>query len=188
MRRIALLFLGTLLAASLLTAQMPQGGNPLVSESRTAYTQIKNNFTKLAEKATPEVYAFRPVAEIRTFGETIAHVADYQLGQCSGLTGERKQGQAASLKTRDELVTAIKASFAECDAAWEKVSDANALEMLAAGRGQRSRLGILIAVTTHANEEYGYLAVYLRLKGIVPPSSETTAAPGRGAAPPAPGR
>jgi hypothetical protein len=41
-----------------------------------------------------------------------------------------------------------------------------------AGRGQRSKLGALIGNTTHDNEEYGYLAVYIRLKGEVPPSSQ----------------
>ena len=38
--------------------------------------------------------------------------------------------------------------------------------------GERSKLGILVGNLTHDNEEYGYLAVYVRLKGVVPPSSD----------------
>jgi hypothetical protein len=40
------------------------------------------------------------------------------------------------------------------------------------GQRQRSRLATLAGTVSHSNEEYGYMAVYLRLKGIVPPSSE----------------
>lgn len=40
------------------------------------------------------------------------------------------------------------------------------------GQRQRSRLGLLAGMVSHSNEEYGYMAVYLRLKGVVPPSSE----------------
>ena len=61
-------------------------------------------------------------------------------------------------------MAALKASFAECDAAWDATTEANALSMIA-GRGQRSRLSSLIAMTIiHNNEEYGYGALYLRLK------------------------
>ena len=72
----------------------------------------------------------------------------------------------------DELVKAIKEASAACDKAFEGITDANALEMIKSPRGQASRLGMLVRNTTHSNEEYGYMAVYLRLKGVVPPSSE----------------
>ena len=71
-------------------------------------------------------------------------------------------------------MAALKASFDACDAAWDSITDANAFEMIQAGRGgQRSRLAVLIGTTiVHNSEEYGYLAVYMRLKDVVPPSSE----------------
>ena len=62
--------------------------------------------------------------------------------------------------------------FAPGDAAFAKLTDETAKEMIKGPRGERSRLGMLVGNTTHANEEYGYMAVYLRLKGVVPPSSE----------------
>jgi hypothetical protein len=160
-------------------------GNPVVSEARSAYNQIKTNLTGMASKMPPESYDFKPVPEIRAFGELMAHVADSQIGTCSALRGARKTGDAASKKTKDEIVAALKASFDECDAAWEATTDANALEMSTGGRMQRSRVGTLISNTVHNNEEYGYGCLYLRLKGIVPPSSDRTGMP---AAPAAAGR
>jgi hypothetical protein len=41
--------------------------------------------------------------------------------------------------------------------------------------GQRSKLGTLILDVVHSNEEYGYMAIYFRLKGIVPPSTDKSA-------------
>ncbi len=38
---------------------------------------------------------------------------------------------------------------------------------------ERSKLGLLFGMTSHSNEQYGYMAVYMRLEGIVPPSSES---------------
>jgi hypothetical protein len=35
----------------------------------------------------------------------------------------------------------------------------------------RSKLATLYNLVRHSNEMYGYMAVYLRLRGIVPPTS-----------------
>ena len=162
-----------LLAAALAggCALQAQTANPLIAESRRAYTAIKTNLTKAADKMSDENYNFKASPDIRTFGALIGHIADSQLRTCAAVKGEQKEATAASKTAKADLVAALKASFDECDAAWDSVTDANAAEMLA-GRGQRSKLGALIGNTTHSNEEYGYLAVYMRLKGVVPPSSE----------------
>ncbi len=170
-------------------AQAPPA-DPLSTELRNAYNQVKNNLVRMAEKMPEENYSFKPVPEIRDFGATIAHVADMQMRTCSSLNGQAQQLGAASKTTRADLVAALKTSFAECDKAFDALTDASALQMVTAGRGQRSRLGALNQIVTHDNEEYGYLAVYLRLKGIVPPSSEGGGMGGMrgGGAPPTPGR
>jgi uncharacterized damage-inducible protein DinB len=149
-----------------------QSANPLITESKQGYTAIKTNLLKAAEKMPAEAYDFKPVPEIRSFGQLIAHIADAQTRNCTAVKGETKAATAASKTKKDDLVAALKDSIADCDSAWETVTDASAMEMLKFRTGQRSRLGILIYTTGHNNEEYGYLAVYLRLKGVVPPSSE----------------
>ncbi len=151
---------------------LPAQTNPLSTEAKQAYTAIKNNLIKMAEKMPEESYSFKPTPEIRTFAQLVAHVADAQLRTCSTVKGEAKTGTAASKTSKADLVAALKESSAECDSAFETLTDANATEMIKTARGQRSKLGALVGNTIHDNEEYGYMAVYMRLKGVVPPSSE----------------
>jgi hypothetical protein len=99
------------------------------------------------------------------------------------------------MTAKAELVGAMKAAMAECDKAFASLTDATAVQLSSSGRGAaRSKLASLYGMVIHDNEEYGYLAVHLRLKGIVPPSSEgggmggMRGAPGAGQTPPAPGR
>ncbi len=169
------------------TAAAP-AGNPLVAEARQAYNSVKTNLTGMAAKMPPENYDFKPVADIRTFGELMAHIADTQTMYCSSAAGQQKRGDAASKKSKADIVAALTASFAECDAAWDGTNDANAGVMVGGGRMQRSRLGMLIGNTIHDNEEYGYGSVYLRLKGVVPPSSDRGAMGGGMGAGRGPGR
>jgi hypothetical protein len=88
------------------------------------------------------------------------------------VNGEQKAVNAASKTSKADLVAALKESFNICDAAFNSLTDAKAAEMIQSPRGQSSKLGTLARTVSHSNEEYGYMAVYLRLKGIVPPSSE----------------
>ena len=164
----ATLFVLSLGAAGALQAQT----NPLIAENKAAYNNVKNNLLKAAEKMPEDAYSFKPTPEMQTFGQRIAHIAN-QIGTCSAMTGERKQSDANSKTAKADLVAALKASFDACDAAWDSMNDKTAMEMIA-GRGgaQRSKLGALIGNTTHDVEMYGYISVYLRLKGVVPPSSE----------------
>jgi uncharacterized damage-inducible protein DinB len=159
------------LAASALHAQAT-GPAATIAESKQAYNAIKNNLTRMAEAMPAENYDFKPSADIRSFGALMGHIADAQIRTCSAVNGQPKQSDSSSKTSKADLVAVLKEAFAECDKAWEDTTDANAFNMISAGRGQRSRLGVLIGTTvTHNNEEYGYGALYLRLKGVVPPSS-----------------
>lgn len=154
------------------TASQPPSTNPLSSELKQMYTGVKNNHLKMAEKMPEEHYGFKPTADIRTFGQLVAHVADSQARTCSAVNGEPKNLNAAAKTTKADLVAALKESFALCDKAIDALTDAKAGEMISMGQRQSSKLGALARTVSHSNEEYGYMAVYLRLKGIVPPSSE----------------
>jgi uncharacterized damage-inducible protein DinB len=118
-----------------------------------------------------EGYGFKPTSDIRSFGEVVAHVADSQARICSTVSGPRKSVNAASKDSKADLAAALKASFEICDAAWDSLNDSNVNEQASLGPMKWSRLMLLEFNTTHSNEEYGYMSVYLRLKGIVPPSS-----------------
>jgi uncharacterized damage-inducible protein DinB len=148
---------------------------PFIGELKQNYGIVKNNLVRMAEKMPEEHYSFKPAAEIRSFAESVAHVADSQARSCSLVNGgEAKLVNAASRTTKADLVAALKESYAICNAAFDALSDAGASQMVRLGQSprERSKLGLLAGVISHSNEQYGYMAVYLRLKGIVPPSSE----------------
>ena len=73
-------------------------------------------------------------------------------------------------------MTALLDSLAYCDSVYQGTTDANFGERASvAGLGNKptatTRGAILMFNTTHNNEHYGNIVVYLRLKGIVPPST-----------------
>jgi hypothetical protein len=168
MSRFSVLMFALAAAGGALVAQT----NPVVAEQKATYTSNKNNLIKAAEKMPEEAYSFKPTPEMQSFGERIGHIAN-QIGTCSAMTGERKPSQANGKTAKADLVAALKASFDACDAAWDSMNDKTAMEMVA-GRGgaQRSKLSGLIGNTTHNTEMYGYISVYMRLKGVVPPTSD----------------
>jgi hypothetical protein len=162
-----------LLAASFagVCSLQAQTTNPLIAETKSSYNSIKGYLTRAAAAMPEENYSFKPTPDIRTFGALMAHIADHQTRFCSTARGEAKKGDP-TLTAKADLVAALAASFKECDAAWDSITDANASEMM----GQRSKLGTLIVDVIHSNEEYGYMSIYFRLKGIVPPSSDRSGA------------
>jgi uncharacterized damage-inducible protein DinB len=165
--RLLLVLAGALACASQLPAQ-----NPMITENKLNYTAIKNNILASAEKMPADAYGFQPTKEERTWAELMGHIADANTGICSAAAGEAKRGGAAKLTDKEALVAALKESYAVCDAAWDSTSEQNAHTMVKRGNRDMTRLGVLIYNTTHDNESYGTMAVYLRLKSVVPPSSE----------------
>jgi hypothetical protein len=175
MKRHAAIVIGTiaLLAAPLFgQAPAPSPAPSIADAIRQQYSTVKNNLLKAADKMPEADYGFQPVPEERTFGAWIAHVADAQTAGCSRALGTPKTPNAASKTTKADLTAALKDSFDTCDAAYAALTDANASEAIQSYRGPTPRLAALVGNIEHNNECYGSIAVYLRLKGIVPPSSE----------------
>jgi len=164
-----------LTAALANVCQLPaQKADPFSAEIKQMYEHLKNNVTRVAEKMPEENYSFKPTAETRTFAQIVGHVADVQSRSCSVVNGGQESLKASATTTKADLVAALNESFSICDRAFGSLTDATTLDMIMWPQGQHhSKAALLImAVVSHSNEEYGYMAVYLRLKGIVPPSSE----------------
>lgn len=146
--------------------------DPLSTEAKQAWTRTMANVVAGAEKMPEDGYAYKPTPESMSFREIVAHTADSAMGTCSGVNGERKIAGAARMQTKAELIGALKAAQAECEKAYT-LTDAKAVEMVTVGRGgPRSRLSTLWGNTVHIEHEYAQMAVHLRVKGVVPPSSE----------------
>lgn len=149
-----------------------QSGNPFSNDARTSYSGIKNNILKAADKMPEADYSFRTVPQVRTYGEIIGHIADIQLMLCGLAKGEQKAGTAGKLTSKADLVAALKASFDYCDAVYTSMTDASGASMVKMFGRDMTKLGVLNFNTMHDNEMYGTAVAYLRIKGIVPPSSE----------------
>src|SRR5256885_2077421 len=107
LKRNALILLAAALATSCIL--QAQTENPLSTEAKQAYTGIKNNLVKMAEKMPEENYSFKPVPEIRTFAALVGHVADSMARSCSAVMGESKSVDAGSKTAKADLVAALKA-------------------------------------------------------------------------------
>jgi len=170
-----------LLVAPLAFTQPPAGGGQkigLATSLQRGYAGFKTNFTAAAEKMPEADYTFKPgsTPEARTYAQVIAHIAQSQFGQCSGMTGQPNPMQGKNLeqdlKTKADVTKALADSFALCDKAFAAVTDANATEMVKQGNNEVTRAAQLYGVIVHGNEMAGTAYVYLRSKNIVPPSTE----------------
>ena len=171
-----------LLAASTacLTAQAPPAAaapekgtlDTLVQEAKADYTAQKTLILAAADKMPEENFSFKPTPEIRAYGELFTHVAQAQNGVCSTIAGQTPPKPAATAPTtKAEIIAALKSSFDVCDAAVASVSAANALDVVGRGFFHGTKVGLISKNTAHDNEMYGTMSVYMRLKGVVPPST-----------------
>ena len=127
-----------------------------------------------AEKMPEGQYALKPDPAVRSFAQILGHIADSNYLFCSGVLGESNPspGIEKAKTTKAELTTALHDAFAYCNRAYDTLTDANANETVKAFGQERNKLGVLWFNASHNLEHYGNLVVYMRLKGIVPPSSE----------------
>jgi uncharacterized damage-inducible protein DinB len=107
-------------------------------------------------------------------GQLFAHIAQANYGICAAAMGTKApvSGIEKSKTTQPEIVEALKASFTYCDEAYNGLDDKKGLEKVKFFGGERSRAGVLMFNAMHDYEHYGNLVTYMRMKGIVPPSSE----------------
>lgn len=146
--------------------------NPLSSELKQNYNQQKTVLLAEADRMADADYAFKATPEVGTFGSRVAHVADAQIMICSAVKGENKKPETAGKTSKADLVAALKASFDYCDGAYASLTDATATQTVTIFRQPQAKLSALWGNVAHDSEMYGYMAVYLRLKGLLPPTSE----------------
>ena len=155
-----------------------QGPNTLVSEAKFPWTVVRDNLLKMAEEMPAENYSFKPTPEIQSFGQRLAHIAGANLFVCQGVMGRKTAFSRPAAASKPELIALLKRGSAACDSAFDSLSDTAAMEKINSHLGgpfppapTRTKLATLNNMVRHSNEVYGYMCVYLRLKGIVPPSS-----------------
>jgi hypothetical protein len=184
MKHRAVLFACVLAVAVWVVAKQQQQPQPaaqqqppsLVTEVQNIYNPIKGYITKSAAQFPEEKYTWQPTPDVRSWARLIAHISDGNNGACSALVGMPRPARldtpdapesAANKMTKANLEKALADSFALCDKAFVAVTEANMMER----NGNRSKIGTLIYNTSHINEHYGNLVTYMRLNGMVPPST-----------------
>jgi uncharacterized damage-inducible protein DinB len=166
--------LALFLLAGALAAQTPSKG-PLVTTSQGFFTLAKNNILRSADKIPEELWSFKPTPEVRTIGQMFAHIADGQYEFC-GMALEGKmvdKGIEKAATTKAQIVAALKDAFGYCDAGYANMTETGAVELIPAFGRQATRIGVMDFNITHTYEHYGNLVTYMRIKSIVPPSSES---------------
>ena len=145
-----------------------------VASVRGAHDVVKGYLSKAADQLSEELYAFKPTPQVRSMGELFGHIADANFAICGMASGQKASmsGIEKSKKTKAELTAALAESFKFCDAAYASLTDANANETVKFFvPGTHTRLGVLAFNNAHQFEHYGNVVTYMRMKGLVPPSS-----------------
>lgn len=170
MKRILCLWL-FLIAAPAMAQSSPPG--PVVASS-AVWSRMIGNIIKSAEQMPEAKYSFKPTPEVRTFGQLIGHVAGAQYTYCAAALGDKPASEGDIEKTKTskaDLVAAIKASTEYCRKAYA-LPDAAAQGMTKVFGQDVTKLGALIGNAAHDAEHYGNIVTYLRINGMVPPSSQ----------------
>jgi uncharacterized damage-inducible protein DinB len=178
-----LLAMSVLAIPGTVSAQTSDGGywialSPSMASSvRNMHDTIRRNLFEAAQSMPAPDYAFKPTPDVRSFGEVIGHVINANFLFCSQAKGEVSPSTANHERTTDKaaLVKALGDALRYCDEVYESTTDASAgqvVKLTGPGAGGQSTRGLVLMFnTTHNNEHYGNLVLYLRLKGLVPPST-----------------
>ena len=165
---------------ALLAQQAPQAAgappaNPITVSEKGLYSFMSHSVVAAAEKMPEENYSFKPTPDVRSFGQLVGHVADANYMFCSQVAGEANPSKGSIEKTKTskaDLVAAMKDAVAYCGKTFDAMTDAKGSEMMQMFGFHLSKLSILSLNTAHTDEHYGNMVTYMRLKGLVPPTSE----------------
>jgi uncharacterized damage-inducible protein DinB len=162
---------------SVASAQAPATGNPISQAIRDEWNGVKQDIVKSAAVMPADKYGFKPVASVRSYGQILAHIAGANYIFCAAAKGEKaphaEDEFEKSATTAPAIAKALQESIAYCDGAYAALDDRRAAETVNApfGSGKTARASTLMGNTGHLQEHYGNLVTYLRMNGLVPPSS-----------------
>jgi len=162
---------GTTLAQEKPAAPAPE--NPLSTWNKKAYGHVRTSWCVRRKNARGEL-------QLQAHGHSPQLRPDHWtrggrpvpvlLGRARG--EESRAGHRAHQTSKADLIAALNAGFAYCDKAYDGMTDASAVETIKLFGNDAPRLSALTVNNMHNLEHYGNLVTYMRLKNIVPPSSE----------------
>ena len=155
-------------------AASAQSANPLTANAKVQFGALSGFVVRSAEKVPEDLYSFRATPEVRSMAELFGHVADAMFGMCSTAAGTKppRTGIEKVVLAKPALIAALKEGVSYCNSVYDSMTDQKGVETVPFVFGPTPRLSVLYFVVTHTYEHYGNLVTYMRLKNIVPPSSE----------------
>ena len=171
-RHLVIVALITLLPVA---ASAQGNANPLTRNAKIQFGALTGFVVRSAEKVPEDLYSFRATPEVRSMAELFGHVADAFFSMCSTAAGSKppRSGIEKSVTAKAELIAALKEGVTYCNSVYDGMTDQKgSTETVPFYFGPTPRLSVLYFVVTHTYEHYGNLVTYMRLKNIVPPSSE----------------
>jgi len=154
-----------------------QAANPISQAIRDEWNGAKRNVLRSASAMPDAKFGFKPVDTVRTYGQILAHVAGANYNFCAAARGEKSPFSEDAFEktatTRAAIIKALEDSITYCDAAYAALDDRKAAEAVDGvfGGGKTARAAALMGNTGHVQEHYGNLVTYMRMNGVVPPSS-----------------
>jgi uncharacterized damage-inducible protein DinB len=169
----------SLLAQDKTQAPAAPPANPITLSEKGLYSFLSSAVIRAAQKMPEENYSFKPTPEVRSFGQLVGHEADANYMFCAMAAGEPNPAKniEKTKTSKDDLVSAVKDAVAYCNKTFDGMTDAKGSEMTKFMNFDMAKLTLLSLNTAHTDEHYGNMVTYLRLKGIVPPTSESQPAP-----------
>lgn len=152
-----------------------QDANPMTAATKAQHDMITGNIVKAAAKMDDADFAFAPTPEVRSFGRLVGHVANANYTICAMAAGEKSPSTSnieQTATTKADLVKALDGALAYCNGVYAKMTDAAGLEKVKYYLGEHPKLSVLAFNNAHNMEHYGNIVTYMRIKGLVPPSSE----------------
>jgi uncharacterized damage-inducible protein DinB len=137
----------------------PQSAPSAQEELRKSFNEVHAAVAKSADMVPADKYSYKPVATVRSFGQLVAHVADSYVWYCTRASGRNVEWSDAIEKGKTDKATVtlkLRESLAICTTAYTSAN---------------SHVGGLINNLGHTNLHYGNVITYLRMMGLVPPSS-----------------
>ena len=166
-----LVLIGTVLTVPTAARQTPT--DPLSAALKRQWDGIALNLKESAEAVPAEKYSFKPSPDVKTFAGEMGHAANTHYFFCARIKGEPNPNKNDYEKETDKntLVKAVIASNDYCASVINGASDAWLMEMVGQGPQAQPRGAVLAAHIAHSNETYGTVVPYMRMSGIVPPST-----------------
>ena len=165
---VALSILGTAAAAA---AQPSFPPTSFLTPAKATWESTRNLVIGIVEVMPEDKYDFRPTPSVRTFRDNVIHLVAENYLFFGRVAGENLGNPAQNLKSRDELLKALRESYDYGAKVWAGLTEEKALEMIEV-RGQKvQRWSAILAAIQDNMSHYGNLVVYVRLNGLVPPRS-----------------